>query len=88
MQLSNFTLKNQLIPIGNGVGIGLEYGSVGSLRIQVPWTRLQSGEIQVTTEDIDLVLRVHIDHEQLLKNPLLSKRHIKKMVLYFNICVD
>jgi len=85
VQLSNFTLKHQLIPIGNGVGIGLEYGRVGNMRIQVPWTRLQSGEIQVSTEDIDLVLRVHIDHEQLLKDPILSKSHQNKMVIYYNI---
>ena len=64
------------------MGIGVEYGRVGNLRVQVPWTRLQNGEVQVCTEDIEIVLRLHVDHETLLKNPLLSKSYLEKMVYY------
>ena len=64
------------------MGIGVEYGRVSNLRVQVPWTRLQTGEVQASTEDIELVLRLHIDHETLLKNPLLSKSYLEKMVYY------
>ena len=71
--LTNFTLKQQLISFGGGIGIGLEYGKVGNCRIKVPWTQLQSGEVEVTAQDVEVVLRLHVDDEASLREPIMAE---------------
>ena len=71
--LTQFTLKRQLIPLGCGIGIALEYGQVGKCRIKVPWAQLQSGEVEIAADDVEIVLRLHIDDDVLLREPIAAE---------------
>lgn len=79
MCLSNFTLKQQYIPLGSGVGIGLEFGKVQQLRIKVPWTQLQSGEIEVELDDVELVFRLRFDDDMSQRLAPPGADHLEKM---------
>ncbi len=78
--MSNFTLKQQYIPLGCGIGIGLEFGKVDKLRVQVPWTQLQSGELEVAVNDVELIFRLHFDDDVSQARMPDPPEHVEKMV--------
>lgn len=70
--------------LGSGIGIGLEYGHIGKCSMKVPWTQLQSGEVEVVVDDVELVLRLHFDDSELCRK-YLEPDHTK--MVYKNILI-
>ncbi len=89
--LTNVLFRKQTIEIGYGLAVSMEYGHVDIMRLQVPWSRLQSGEMQVTLENMELVLQLRVDDLNATVNkPSLD--HVSKIVcllfLEFSDIVD
>jgi hypothetical protein len=54
-------LKSQTFDMSENLSFYLVQGIIGEIRIQVPWTHLQSGQIQINIENVHLVFRHDAD---------------------------
>lgn len=55
-------LKPKSIPIGNHKFLDLEYGRIDSVNLQIPWSTIRVGGLNVTASDVSLIFRVrHFD---------------------------
>lgn len=57
----------------------MEFGKVDQLRIKVPWTQLQSGEVEVELDDVELVFRLRFDDEMSQRIAPAGEAHVDKM---------
>jgi hypothetical protein len=73
-------LKSQSFDIGENLALNLVQGIIGEIRIQVPWTHIQSGQVQVTIENVHLVFR----HDADLNSS--TRSHKAKMVISSYLC--
>ena len=74
INLKDLNIKKQIIPIGLRHNLLLEFGSISSLDISVPWTQLTSGKISLSIKNVififrikELDLRDSNDHSEFLK---------------------
>lgn len=75
------TLKSQSWDAGEGRSVKLVHGFIGELRIQVPWTQLQSGRVKVSVDKVHIVLKMFTEDSQEYFKARDEMLHQSKMVL-------
>jgi hypothetical protein len=73
-------LKEQKLRINRSTVLVLEYGRIGNLNIQLPWSKLYLGRVDCTVDDVDIVVRIDADHGEELNSSQSNKQHDAKMV--------
>jgi hypothetical protein len=73
-------LKCQNWSIDDGVQLTMEHGFIGDIRIQVPWTHLQSGQIKITVDRVHIVLRPQVQGHDFYKANEGTKQSAKMVI--------
>eukprot|EP01038_Epipyxis_sp_PR26KG_P006870 gene6870-9407_t len=60
-QLSNVVLKRKSWAISQAISLSMEHGEIENLQLQIPWSKLHSGQINLLIENIHLVFKVNLD---------------------------
>ena len=74
IKLSDLRLKQQVFPIGTRYSVHIDYATIESADISVPWAQLMSGKVKASIENIDIVCSLREldladpdDHEEFLR---------------------
>ena len=79
--MNNLVLKRQHWTLDNGAALQLEWGNIGEVNIQVPWTQLNAGHVEIAAQNVHMVIRPVFDHGSEYLKARESVLHALKMVV-------
>ncbi len=74
-------MKTQDFPVEDGVLLTMDYCFISEITIQVPWTKLQSGHINIKIDKVNIVLRPHIQNHDHYKANEGTKQKLKMVTI-------
>jgi hypothetical protein len=75
-------LRKQSWEISKEIILSLEYGNIEKCNVQLPWTALHSGAVDIRIEDVHVIFKLHVkDHADDSSSVIDSLYHKIKMVI-------
>ena len=59
--LKNFKLKRNIWPLNPDLNLTLEHGHVDNLHIDIPWTKLHTGQFKSYVKNVYLVFKLNVN---------------------------
>ena len=75
IKMNNLTLQPQSLYLGEGIEIKLEFGFIEEFLLQIPLSKVYSGNLSCQLNHVDILLKIDIDaHENQSYNDLVAKK--------------
>ena len=64
LQLSNLVLKKQCWVLSPGISLSMEYGTIESFNVQIPWIKLHTGSLDVLVDNVHIIFKLNIQDRE------------------------
>ncbi len=77
--LKNFKLKQNIWSLGSDLNLTLEHGHIDNLHIEIPWSKIHTGQIKAYVKNVYLVFKLNVNEETEKEIGLKEAAYSKKM---------